>query len=175
MCLVPYASTHDTLISDFVMLVHLLHLPEKDQQDQHLVIAAVKQWLVDHTGWLLILDNADDLELVSDFLPVGGQGHILLTTRAHATGTLESSIKMEILSQEEGTLLLLRRAKVLASAATLEQATDQSHCGLLGNHRTKTVPVLIWNLNLHLHQQTRVVSCYETAIRVARCFPFLEV
>jgi len=34
---------------------------------------------------LLILDNADDLELIYDYL-VPGNGHILLTTRYSATG-----------------------------------------------------------------------------------------
>src|SRR3989440_162250 len=119
------AATRDTLISGFATLATLLHLPEKDQQDQHLVVTSVKQWLVDHVGWLLILDNADDLDLVLDFLPAGGNGHILLTTRAHATGTLAHSINLETMNQEEGTLLLLRRAKLLATTATPDQASKE--------------------------------------------------
>ena len=33
------------------------------------MVAAVKNWLHTATGWLLILDNADDLALARDFLP----------------------------------------------------------------------------------------------------------
>src|SRR5947209_16250197 len=119
------AATRDTLISGFATLATLLHLPEKDQQDQHLVVASVKQWLVDHAGWLLILDNADDLDLVLNFLPAAGNGHILLTTRAHATGTLAHGINLETMNQEEGTLLLLRRAKLLATPAMPDQANRE--------------------------------------------------
>ena len=32
---------------------------------------AVKRWLGSHEGWLLILDNADDLGMVRAFHPVG--------------------------------------------------------------------------------------------------------
>ena len=47
---------------------------------------AVKRWLSSHEGWLLILDNADDLAMAREFIPPGKNGHVLLTTRARATG-----------------------------------------------------------------------------------------
>src|SRR6266568_4717210 len=55
------AATRDTLISDFVTLADLLHLPEKEEQNQNIVVAAIKRWLESHKAWLFILDNADDL------------------------------------------------------------------------------------------------------------------
>ena len=36
----------------------------------------VKRWLQTHPGWLLILDNADDLRLLPDFLPLVPVGHL---------------------------------------------------------------------------------------------------
>jgi len=114
------AASRDTLIVDFVSLASLLALPEQGAQDQQLIVAAVKRWLTFHKEWLLILDNADDLLLASDFLPVGGEGHILLTTRAQATGTIAPGVAVEKMESEEGILLLLRRAKVLAPDASLE-------------------------------------------------------
>ena len=42
----------------------LLKLPEADTQDQMLTVEAVKRWLGSSHGWLLILDNADDLGIV---------------------------------------------------------------------------------------------------------------
>ena len=80
------ANTPETLRSNFVALARLLHLPERDAREQQLVVHAVKQWLETHSGWLLIFDNADDLAMVSDYLPEGTQGHTLLTTRAQAMG-----------------------------------------------------------------------------------------
>ncbi|SRR6266567_778708 len=119
------AAAHETIISDFVALAHLLHLPEKDDQDQNLVVAALKRWFTQHKGWLLILDNADDLVQVYDFLPINGLGHVLLTTRSHAVGSLGHLIEVDKMTTEEGVLLLLRRAKLLESEVSLDQATKE--------------------------------------------------
>ena len=89
-----------------------------------ITVQAVKQWLEQHDHWLLIVDNADDLALAEEFLPTGGTGHILLTTRAQALGTLAEGINVEKMDTEEGMLLLLRRAKVLAREAPLAQASE---------------------------------------------------
>jgi len=115
------AATRETLISDFVALATLLQLPERDLADQGVVVAAVKRWLASNKDWLLILDNVDDLELAADFLPLASSGHILLTTRAQSTGTIANSLEVEKMVQAEGALLLLRRAKKLATGAPLEQ------------------------------------------------------
>ncbi len=117
------AATREALISDFVALAALLQLPERDLADQGVVVAAVKRWLASNKGWLLILDNADDLEMAAEFMPLASSGHILLTTRAQFTGTIANSLEVEKMEQPEGALLLLRRAKKLAADAPLEQAT----------------------------------------------------
>ncbi len=73
------AAAQDTLMSDYVTIAGLLHLPEKDEQDQTRMVEAVKQWLARQKDWFLILDNADDLEIIPDYLPAGENGHILLS------------------------------------------------------------------------------------------------
>ncbi len=105
------ADTRETLVSDLMAIADLLHLAGANEQDQSRVVEAVRCWLSEHDRWLLILDNADDLELVSEFLPTSGTGHILLTTRAQATGLLAHSIDLEQMEPEEGALFLLQRAK----------------------------------------------------------------
>ena len=80
------ADTRDALISGFTNLARLLNLPQKDEQDQTIIVEAVKHWLETHEQWLLILDNADDLSLLDEFLPRRSTGHILLTTRAQYAG-----------------------------------------------------------------------------------------
>ena len=44
------------------------------------------------TGWLLVVDNADDQNLLGDFLPQEGQGHVLLTARDPEVGTRATTI-----------------------------------------------------------------------------------
>ncbi len=80
------AETDCSIISDFVTIANLLALPEKQEQEQHRIIEAVKRWFQEHTAWMLIFDNADDLAMVQSYLPLGSKGHVLLITRAHATG-----------------------------------------------------------------------------------------
>jgi tetratricopeptide (TPR) repeat protein/transcriptional regulator with XRE-family HTH domain len=107
------AASRETLIADFVVLAELLDLPEKDEQDQQRVIDAVRGWLASQEGCLLILDNADDLDLAQEFLPTNHKGYILYTTRSQAAGEIATSIEVEKLSLEDGTLLLLRQSKLL--------------------------------------------------------------
>ncbi len=100
------AESLESINSDFVTIAHLLNLPEKQEQEQHLIVEAVKRWFEDHAGWLLIFDNADDLEMMRDFLPTDGKGYILLTTRAHAMGRIAQRIEVDEMDQEEGALFL---------------------------------------------------------------------
>ncbi len=118
------AETRDVLMADFVTLAELLNLPEKDEQNQDRVIKAVKQWLNTTENWLLILDNVEDFTLIADFLPSEKGGHILLTTRAQSTGTLARRIDVEQMTPDEGTLFLLRRAKLVEHDALIENAAD---------------------------------------------------
>jgi tetratricopeptide (TPR) repeat protein len=118
------AETRLSLLADFGEIAALLHLAEKDDQDQEVLVMAVKHWMLTHPDWLLILDNADDVQMASDFLPPGGRGHVLLTTRAQAAGALARSLQVDEMDTQEGTLLLLRRAGVLAIESPVESAEE---------------------------------------------------
>jgi tetratricopeptide (TPR) repeat protein/transcriptional regulator with XRE-family HTH domain len=120
------ASTREAFTADFVMLAALLDLPEQREQDQDIVVRAVKRWLTTHTHWLLVLDNVDNPHMIVDFLPVYSIGDVLLTTRLQAFGTLAQSIEVEQMGLYEGVIFLLRRTKLLASGASLDQSTSES-------------------------------------------------
>lgn len=115
--------TPESLLTGSVRLADLLDLPEKHEQDQARCIQAARRWLETHTAWLLILDNADALDVVRDILPDNPAGHILLTTCAQAVGSIASSLEVSNMSLDEGVLLLLRRARLLALDIPLERAS----------------------------------------------------
>ena len=123
------ADTRENLVQDYVAIARLLDLPQQHLQDQPRIVEAVKQWLREHQHWLLILDNADDLKMVRDFLPETHPGHILLTTRSWVMGRLARRIELDRMEQTEGTLFLLRRANFLEADDSLEKASslDQAH------------------------------------------------
>src|SRR6266702_3264631 len=117
------AESRETLLSDVLTLAHLLNLPQQPDQDQEQAIEMIKGWFQSRTGWLLIFDNADDLAMVRDFLPAGGQGHILLTTRSQVTGNIARRIDVERMETEEGSFFLLHRAGLLEDA-TLDAVSE---------------------------------------------------
>jgi tetratricopeptide (TPR) repeat protein len=132
------ADTRESLISGYLAIAKKLQLPEKDTQDQPIVIEAVKNWLQTHDSWLLILDNADDLSMAREFIPPTFDGHLLLTTRAWNMGRLAKRIEVETMGQDAGALFLLRRVGLVAETASLDtasstdRATARSICEELG-------------------------------------------
>jgi tetratricopeptide (TPR) repeat protein len=117
------ADTEDSLKAGLAAIAAKLGLPEKDETDRDKAVFAVRRWLEANDGWLLILDNADDLGLVSDLLRRELKGHVLLTTRVHATGVVDK-VEITQMTPEEGTLFLLRRAKLIALTDALGAASE---------------------------------------------------
>ncbi len=119
------ASSQDLLSSSFVDIAHRLNLPQKNERDQNRVIAAVMNWLRNNTSWLLVIDNADDLNVVTTFLPTAHTGHIILTTRAQAVGLLAKTVQLEQMPPKVGACFLLRRAGIISSNGVLSDAQEQ--------------------------------------------------
>jgi len=119
------ANTGETLVADYAAIAGLLDLPEKNAQDRGEAVAAVLRWLENNANWLLILDNADEIGIVDEFIPLCEAGHVLLTTRAHAMGAVGVGNELEKMTPEEGALFLLRRLRKLKKDEALESATAE--------------------------------------------------
>jgi len=65
--------------------------------------------------WLLIYDNADDPEQLTDFLPREGGGHILVTSRNRAWTHRGPSLPVDVFRREESLEHLVRRAPGLTA------------------------------------------------------------
>jgi tetratricopeptide (TPR) repeat protein len=115
------AETDEQVVTSFLHIAETLRLPERQNADQQQMIAAVQRWLATHEQWLLIWDNVEDLPLLDRFLPARRAGALLITTRHQALGTFAQGLDLLPMELEEGTLLLLRRAKVLAPSATKKE------------------------------------------------------
>ncbi|MDJ0705956.1 MAG: TIR domain-containing protein [Leptolyngbyaceae cyanobacterium MO_188.B28] len=117
------AEQPEELVSEYVALAKVLQIPGAQQEDQLAVVTLAKQWLATHDGWLLVLDNADDLRQVRPYLPASS-GHILLTTRAQSLGDLAQALPVNQMGKEEGALFLLRRSKVIGEQADFSEALE---------------------------------------------------
>lgn len=103
------ADSRANLSADYQALTELLHLPEPNDP-----LKAMQTWFTAQSNWLLILDNADDLPIIEDFLPHAQRGHVLLTTRVRAATTVGQPFLLEALNPEDGALCILRRAGSIA-------------------------------------------------------------
>ncbi|MCI0423971.1 MAG: tetratricopeptide repeat protein, partial [Acidobacteria bacterium] len=119
------ANSRETLVTDFATMAGLLNLPEKHAQDQSETVSAVKRWLENNDGWLLILDNADEFAMAREFIPSRETGHVLLTTRAQNTGPIAARQAVKKMEPQEGALFLLRRLEKIKKGESLESATEE--------------------------------------------------
>ena len=113
------AEHRESLYSSYSEIANKLNLPQRQAQEQDILVEAVKDWLQTHRNWLLILDNADEPDLLPPFLPPTPGGHILITTRAADLQNLALRLEVEELTNEQGATLLLRRAGLLTPDASL--------------------------------------------------------
>jgi len=115
------AESAKTVLTSFLTIAAMLQLPDQQEADQQRIIVAVQRWLTTHSGWLLIWDNLEEMELLQRFLPPASRGAVLITTQRQALGTLAQGLELPTMTPEEGMLLLLRRAKVLSPQVMSEQ------------------------------------------------------
>ena len=116
------ATSQETLIASCSAIAeHFPHMRSLTRNQSQLV-ATVKLWLREHRGWLLVLDNVEDPSLAQDFLTIGRNGALLLTSRHPALDGRAPKIVLQPMWSEEGALLLLRRAQYLLAHASDDRA-----------------------------------------------------
>ncbi|MDP3229743.1 MAG: FxSxx-COOH system tetratricopeptide repeat protein, partial [Acidovorax sp.] len=97
------------LAADYAALARELDLKEKDHPDQGVVAAAVRRWLGQHEGWLLIFDNAPAPREVAGYLPGQVLGRVLITSRNPEWGSLAAALQVPVLPPDKAVDFLLRR------------------------------------------------------------------
>lgn len=136
------AADGTTLQASYDSIAKLLELPERDEREADKRVQAVKRWLEEHTSWLLVMDNADDLQLARSFLPSKPLGHVVFTTRSQIVrdSNIAVQIQLEEMTLEEGLLFLLQRSGVIQGETTLAavdskvRESAQQLVELLGKH-----------------------------------------
>lgn len=61
-----------------------------------------------YTNWLLIFDNADEPEQLTDILPQG-PGHVLITSRNHRWAGVVDALPIDVFTRKESVEFLIRR------------------------------------------------------------------
>ena len=113
-----------TLAADYALLARELDLLEQAEQDQSIVVASVRRWLQQNQGWLIIFDNAREPAEVRPYLPQGGGGHVLITTRDHAWRAVVRAVTVKVFSPDEAVIFLLNRTGQTDESAARALAAD---------------------------------------------------
>lgn len=105
------AASSITIDAGIVELARRMELPEARSKLIELLVEDVRLWLEVNSGWLFVLDNADEPELVHRLIVNNHLGHYLLTSRQSVLDEIgvTSPIPVGVLSVEEATAFLLNR------------------------------------------------------------------
>jgi hypothetical protein len=84
-------------------------------EDKKQTAATVKDALASSPlRWLLVFDNADRPDDISDLVPSAG-GHVLLTSRNHAWANVWDAIEVDVFDRDESVELLRKRSSAISS------------------------------------------------------------
>ncbi|MCM1986937.1 tetratricopeptide repeat protein [Methanococcoides seepicolus] len=105
------ADSEDSIILNYVSIARLLNLSVKDDSDQKLVVSSVMNWLRTNEDWLLVFDNADNPDIIGNYLPIEYRGHILLTSRSQVFDKfgITTPIEVKKMQLEEAREFFIRR------------------------------------------------------------------
>lgn len=107
-----------------------MDLPEKEAQEQSIIIAAVKEWLRVHSNWLLIFDNATNSESVRDYFPQNSAGHTLVTSRNASWRGLMKPLPVQKMNVEDAIEFLLKRTGQTDKTSAKELAKELDYLPL---------------------------------------------
>ena len=137
-----FADTRETLLRSFADIAEKLGLskaisPASQANPRSTSVAtwedttsaqvrAVLSWLTSGAcnSWLLIVDNADDLESfsLSEFFPNVPYGHIIITSRRQAAGRLGRKMEIDTMKQDKAVELLC-----LCSQTDMDVDLEEAH------------------------------------------------
>lgn len=115
-CLFVSADSPENLNRNLALLCGptILDLPEQDEQKEDLQVVAVRRWLNQNVGWLMIVDNVDTFDAVKTvekLLPSLQSGHILITSRRTDWNDSIQTLPLDILAQEDAVAFLLNKTE----------------------------------------------------------------
>lgn len=158
------AETTESFLASLHYVAEQLQLPQHQEAESTQLIRAIQRWLSKHSGWLLVGDNLEDDDLLQTLLPPDHQGALLFTTRRRTLGSLAEPVELPLMTCEEGTTFLLRRARLLALATT-DQPGPSEACPRAPDAAAAELVQLLEGLPLALDQAGAYIE--ETGCSVA--------
>jgi small GTP-binding protein len=112
------ADNNSNVVNSFNNIAKKLSFSLDEKQDE--IIAKVKDWLEDHSNWLIIFDNLEDWIVLTGYLPTSFEGKVLITSRLANTRPF-ARIEIKKFSDADSVEFLFKRAKITAPTANDQQ------------------------------------------------------
>ncbi|KAL9118071.1 MAG: hypothetical protein Q9187_005387 [Circinaria calcarea] len=165
----------------FRIIAERTHAPGWDKANAN-ILEVVGHWLGTHGPWVLIIDNADDMDVVchlwrsqydqvghdsrslSDYLPRTANGSTLITSRNHEVAVqLTGSAKhiIELGPMDSDTAQVLLRKKLTVSAGVEDAKT-------LVQHMEEVMPLAIAQAAAFINQRAEAEELGETVLQTRR-------
>lgn len=97
------------LLDDYARMAWSLDLEGEDVRDPEFLAGKVKSFLETHSRWLLVFDNAQDVQSLRPYLPNCRGGHMIITSRNPIWGNLARTIEVSKFERSESVKFLLNR------------------------------------------------------------------
>ncbi len=113
------------LAAEYAALGVALGIPG-NPNEQKAYVEATRRHLEARQDWLLVFDNAEEPPALARFLPRGGGGHVLVTSRSHDWGAVSTAKPLDVglFTQQEAIQFLSKRTGRAAGEAAGELARE---------------------------------------------------
>ena len=92
-----------TLLEDYISIARDLHLPGWDLRDTDQTVKTVKLWLEAEcdSRWLLVFDNAKEPKDLERYVPMAGNGQIIVTSRLSVWDGFSKLLEVGVFQREK--------------------------------------------------------------------------
>jgi len=140
------------LTIEYAGLAKALDLPIKDSPNMPEIIRAVRRWLDQNSGWLLVFDNAGSPDELGEFRPQGETGHVIITSRNQNWGTAAKPLTVQVWPRDEAADFLLKRTGQDDRTAASELAEELGCLPLALEHAGAYIETRVCSINDYLQR-----------------------
>jgi tetratricopeptide (TPR) repeat protein len=108
--------------ASYADLAGVLSLPGHDSAEESVIVEAVQKWLGHNARWLLVFDNAQGPGDIGLYLPRGGFGDVLITSRSPKWRRHATIAMLDVFSAEEAAEFISVRTGQRDPSAAAELA-----------------------------------------------------
>ncbi|MEW5874720.1 MAG: FxSxx-COOH system tetratricopeptide repeat protein, partial [Candidatus Zixiibacteriota bacterium] len=173
------------LASDYAGLAGRLGLPEANQPDLPARRDAVRRWLEQYGGWLLVFDNVPHSDSVREYLPRTTSGHVIITSRDQNWGGIAKTLGVHEWSRPESVKFLIETRnlgnptaadELAESLGDLPLALEQAAAYMEQSGRTIPEYLQLYrDRSAELLKEGKPLSGYEHVVSSVWSLSFAEV